>query len=203
MSDQITLKSDNEKEKVDKKQDSTTKKDVKESKETKDESANPLEHMLPEDVRGLIIELSPFNSIYRFTIPDPTVPKGQRTLFELNAFDGKFRYTIPSDFPIDLCNEILLSLRCGTITIAKKTNNKSNEELKEYMEKRIEISQRMDNDMIEARKVVSELSPIAFKKVIDSITDREFLMLCYEVELYEKNRKEFIDIIRKQLSIIS
>jgi len=155
-------------------------------------SANDLEHMLPEDLAGKIIRLSPWTPFYKFDYLDKE--KGQVELFTLSAFSGDVTYKVPKGLPKEAYVDLMHSLKLGVIMLTDKL-----EKDKEYYQRKNTYRLANDQRTIDARIFVSELSLDKFKLAVRKVMSTEFLNRCIDVELMEKNRAAFLEVLRARV----
>lgn len=161
-----------------------------------DKNTNELDHMLPEDLAGRIIRLSPWTPIFRFTYPIDD--NGGTFTIDLNAFGGNVTCKLPQRLPTAVYADILASLKIGTIMLT----DKEEKDAEPFIE-RVEYTLKRDQQTIEARIFMSELSFETFKENLKSVTSSEFLARCLEVESIEKRRSNFIAALRQRMKEVS
>jgi len=155
-------------------------------------SVNDLEHMLPEDLVGKIIRLSPWTPFYKFDYLDKE--KGEVELFTLSAFSGDVTYKVPKGLPKEAYVDLMHSLKLGVIMLTDKL-----EKDKEYYQRKNTYRLANDQRTIDARIFVSELSLDKFKLAVRKVMSTEFLNRCIDVELMEKNRAAFLEVLRARV----
>jgi len=175
-------------------QDDTKEENLGSSGDHKDD----LTHMLSEDLIGRIIALPPWTPIYRFCWINSETGS-EEILFELNAFRGDVTFKVPKDFPKAACADLLASLKIGTIVLADEEVKLD----KQDVSNRLAYAIANDQTTINARIAVSETNINRFKDYVAGVRNKDFLVRCIDVELMEKNRKEFLDVMRSRLNQLS
>lgn len=187
---------------------STPHNDMSESKETatdmsqqpqqevasnvKDEADSSLENMLPADLAGKVIHLAPWTPIYRLEY------SGEKPYtIELNAFSGNVSAKIPTGMPDDFYQEIMVSLQTGTVTLVDKLDDNT-----QLYQRRNAYRVANDQQTIDARIFVSELSVERLQEKLKQVTSSEFLSRCIDVESMEKNRSNVITAIKQRIQEI-